>query len=156
MNYKKVGKYAYDNNEIKDFLEGNGKYNFPNYGGGSTDYDCVLYDGIYGLCEIYDTNMVREKFQNELLQMMEGSVKDLVYSYQYSSMQLFSEENKVAPFDLSEEFYQSLKEKILYRKEELSQFRELREFGGNLPNGSYDYINNLNNIMDSNGNKHIL
>lgn len=139
-------KIAIENNELKLFLEGKGKYNIQDQEGLSNDYSAALVEGIYALYD--EQESIKSIYETTLIDMMNSVVKELLYAYNYINLQIKMEKRGIAPFTLPVELYKDLKQKISEKKEELANFRDIPEFGSSLQNGAYEFIENMENITE--------
>lgn len=155
MNIKENLIRAINDNEVPQFLRGDGKYNIPDRNGLSHNYSASLVEGVY---EAYKDNAeIKLYYENALNYMINnGSLKDLLYAFDYIRLQIKFESMGYATFELNKNIYLNLKNNILKNKENLSQFREITEYGSQLPNASYQFIENMDRITQNDYGRSIL
>lgn len=139
---------ALENDNLKDLLEGKNDFNIPNQSGFLTDKDVVLYGGIYDYYKKFPEKQINKKYEETLIEMLNGELFDILNSLDYAFMQILSENMQIAPFKLSSDFYEMLRDTILKNMEELKQYREYEQYGANLQNAAYEYAQNLNKISE--------
>lgn len=141
---------AIKTDSLKDLLVGNKNFNVPNQSGFITDKDVVLYGGIYGYYKKNPTSNINIKYENTLIEMLDGNLFELLNSFDYAFMQILSETMGIAPFKLNAEFYIKLKQKVELNKDVLKHYKEYVQYGANLSNGAYEYLENLNQYCEDN------
>ena len=130
--------------KFDDFLLGVGDYMIQNRDGYATDRSMVMHSGIYK--KYLEDPKIKEIFEHSLKEFLKGDEFHLLTSFDYVRIQMTSEVNNVAPFELDKSVYEEVRKAIIERAEELKQYRN-NEFGGRLPEGAYQYITNVNNIL---------
>ncbi|MDE7435128.1 MAG: hypothetical protein K2N01_04845 [Lachnospiraceae bacterium] len=114
---------AISKQEIISFLRGEGEYMVENFqyapGAGLTDVGKVLSKGVYKIY-VYN-NIIKPKFEESLLQMIDNSDFDMYLVCLYLISQLFKEKNGLSPFTLSKDLIVEklsirIKERELYIK----------------------------------------
>ena len=147
MLVKDVLDRAIKEGKFNDFLLGIGTYIIPSREGYATDRAAVMHSGIYK--KYLEDPRIKEMFESSLKQFLNGDTYALMSCFDYIRIQMTSEVNSVAPFELDKEIYEQVRKAIIERAEELKQYRNY-EFGGRLPEGAYQYINNINNALQDN------
>ena len=147
MSIKDVCGEAISKGELCQFLRGDGEYNIVDHEGLSHDYSKALVEGVYSLYQEFNNTKIF--YENTLKDMIDGqNLENLLYAYNYLSLQIKMEKNGFAPFELSADLYKDLSQKIKANGEALKNFKKIPEFGSGLPNGSYEFIQNMENIME--------
>lgn len=141
----KIGCLAFEHRAEKYFLKGTGIFQIG-YGPFPTDYDAVLYSGIYKMYKENPEFDVKNRFVSALYELMRGDATDIVTVYLYAYRQLMAEEKKVAPFKLEESFYNDLRVVIEKNKDDLIDLKNYPA-ENNLKNGAYEFISKSNNTL---------
>lgn len=122
-----------EKNELNLLLRGDGVYRVETsqYAPGAepTDVGKVLSKGIYKLYKI--NPKIKDKMENELLNMLEQTNYDVYIVILYIMSQLFKEKNGISPFKMNMSL---ILPKI---KNEINRRRETLKKGIEYPNGFY-------------------
>lgn len=132
---------------LADFLCGYPPYALPDREGFlTTDRSGALCCGIY--VHYQNDRSVKSLFEKALLHLMQGTAYELMSAFEYVRLCKASEWRGSAPFTLSPECSAALKQILDSRKAELEQYKDLPEFGGALPGGAWDYIRNVEELLE--------
>lgn len=138
--------YAYKNNQIKEYLKGEGMYYIRNRYSEKSDFGAALYNGIH---EYYQINSnIKDIFENTIREMLKGDELDIMVSFEYIYLQLLSEIKKNCPFYLDKECYEELKNCILNNADMLKQYKSNSDYNPADNSGAYGYIENINNYFE--------
>lgn len=144
---------ALEDNKFEDFLLGKGTYMVPSREGYVTDRSAVMHSGVYK--KYLEDPAIKEKFENAIIAFLNGSEYELLTAFDYIRIQMTSEANKVAPFEINRQLYEATRRTIIANADKLKQYRH-NDFGGRLQDGAYQYINNVNNALEENFGTHLL
>ncbi len=133
MEYIDIINNAIEKNELNLLLRGDGVYRLETsqYAPGAepTDVGKVLSKGIYKLYKI--NPKIKDKMENELLNMLEQTNYDVYIVILYIMSQLFKEKNGLSPFKMNMSLIlPKIKNEIKRRSETLKK-------GIEYPNGFY-------------------
>lgn len=141
-------KNAYENNQMKEYLKGDGIYYIRNRYSSKSDFGAALYNGIH---EYYKINPnIKNVFQNTIREMLKGDELDIMVSFEYIYLQLLSEIKKSCPFYLDKECYIELKNCLLNNVEKLKQYKSNPDYNSGTDKGAYGYIENIDNYFEEN------
>ena len=130
------------NNELIKAMKGEEKYFFPNREFPQQhDYSAILYSGIYKVYEQDKT--VKEQFETTLLLLINGTIEELLTAFDYIWRHKGCEHRGSAPFVLDKQIIDVLGIKIQNKKLQLKSYKESYEWGGELPEGAWEYIHNF-------------
>lgn len=147
---------ALNNGELRQFLMGKGIYRIPSREGGFSDLSTALYSGIYEYYNLYPEKRINILFENEIINMLNGNNFEIMCAFDYCWRQIVCEERKTAPFNLSEQCIINIKRIIMEKQEVLKTYKEYSEFGGHLENGAYQYVQNIDKMVENEYGRKIL
>lgn len=142
-------KLSLSKNEFRDFLEGKGEYNIMSKEGFLSDRAIALYAGIYEYYKLNPNSNIDNKFEKTLVEMLNGNEFDIVTSFDYFWMQIKAEKTKNSPFKFDSKSYEKLKNAILLNTDKLKSYKEFFEYGAQLQNGAYEYIEGIDKYFES-------
>ena len=147
---------ALNHNELKEFLIGDGDYNIPSREGFFTDFSSALYMGIYECYKKNPNSNINILFEKEIINMLKGNPFEVMCAFDYCWRQISSEEKGTAPFSLSENCIKNIRESILAKRDLLMKYKEYSQFGSNLEKGAFQYVENIDRMLDNEFGRKIL
>lgn len=156
MNTLEKLKLALSKNELKYFLEGKGDYNIRSREGFISDRSIALYSGIYEYYNLNPNSQIDIIFEKTLIDMLKENEFDIVTAFEYFWMQIKAEEKNESPFRFDLKSYEALKNAIFLNAEKLKNYKELTEYGSQLENGAYEYIEGIDKYFEDEYNHKIL
>lgn len=158
MNNKIIEKLeiALNNNELREYLKGSGMYRIVSREGSFSDLSAALYSGIYEYYKLYPEKGINILFEKEIIHMLDGNSFEIMCAFEYCWRQIICEERKTAPFKLSNQCILNIKKSMIENKDILSAYKEYAEFGGHLESGAYQYVQNIDKMIESEYGRKIL
>lgn len=135
-------EYALKNNELKEFLMGEGRYFIPCRVSTMTDFAVHLEIGIYYYYERHPESKINIAFEQALIEMFDGDNFTFMCGFMHYCRQKYLESINDAPFKLCMECMLHFKDSLAKKQESLKVYKEYWEFGSDLENGAYEYIEN--------------
>lgn len=141
--------------EFAKLLLGKDGYFFPDREyPGIHDYSTILSSGIYPYNSQDET--LQSVFEETLLQLIHGSMAELLTAFEYIWRHKICEYRGTAPFSLDPKCVEVLKAQILTQEAELKQYKERYEFGSMLQEGAWEYIHNIHRTLEEEYGRHFL
>lgn len=141
-------EHALKKGELRKYLTGSNEYNIASRDGFFTDISAALYSGIYEYYKLKPESNINVIFESELASMLEGSEFEIMCAFEYFWRQIFCESRMTAPFELGKESILKLKNTILQKEDLLKNYKERWEFGAQLENGAYQYVQNIGKSIE--------
>lgn len=147
---------AISKNELCYFLTGEKNYKLINREIPlQTDYSRVLVNGIYKAFK--EDSIVEKEYNKALFNMINSNKMDnIVICFNYIRLQYQMEKTGFASFSVDKNIVKLLNEFIKGNKEPLSDYKSINEFGSYLENGAYQFICNMEKIMERDYNVKII
>lgn len=136
-------EHALKKGELRKYLTGSNECNIASRDGFFTDISAALYSGIYEYYKLKPESNINVIFESELVSMLEGSEFEIMCAFEYFWRQISCESRMTAPFELGKESILKLKNTILQKEDLLKNYKERWEFGAQLENGAYQYVQNI-------------